>query len=363
MPAGRVLSDVERGAWRPSVSTILVHLGDGRWSWQIPLFNEGLLSFGVVSRHGPVTREELDAVIEEHRSPQYTLRPHPAAADDHFGNVYQRGGIAQRARCASGERWILVGDAHFFADPVYSVGTALAINQAIEVATLLNEGGWDADRSEAYNRRAGDLANRAIRAYQFWYDDEVTRDDRAAKEVQHGFLVGSAFQVGIAEHYGAALSCARLADHADPEPEAFSGRFRASGEVLEAVLSEVTALLGAPDGAVAGWSLGGAQPSNSGVQLDWSSAGRPQLTMLLSASPGPAFRRVGAFALSYQSLWDGPYPMDAAGAALFDAVSASLKSAPDGWRDLLARYTLERDEVLPAGSRAMPSSPQAPARP
>jgi flavin-dependent dehydrogenase len=309
-------------------TTYLSQVSDGIWTWQIPLFRGRVLSYGVVSRHGPIGPEQYREIAERNHAPHFELQRRPAGASA-FDRIHERNGFARQAKRPADRDFILLSDAYGFSDPVYSVGTGFAVSQAIEVATLINKGAWSRETCEAYVARCRETLARARKAFEFWYSGAVLRDPVASSEIQHDFLLGGLFQTGITRHYGTAIELASLASERDPFEAAWEG------PELSAAVGE---LLGLDEGKVlAGWSLLGARPCAGGVQLRWAGHGLPELTMLISddaEGTQPCFRRSGPLALSYMQLFDQPYPQGPALAALFDGVSAKLVGQDQRIREL-----------------------------
>ena len=337
IPKGRVLAGEEQDGWQPSKTTILTEIEEGVWTWQIPLFGETMLSVGVVSRQGPVTSEQLTKIALEHAAPQYSLKPRPDDGSSSYNRVHQRNGFARKATVAATADYVLLADACAFADPIYSVGTGLAVNKAIELASILNEEGWTAQARERWLADYDRLIGRAVKAFETWYDGSLIRDDEAAREVQRGFLVGSAFQVGIAHHYSRQIVDAG-APGDQPGP---AGRGRHIVDADDARLdAEVGNILGiAPGEQLAGWTFDGAVRTLRELQHRWSREGKPQLVINTSFDPSETryFRRVGDLSLSFMNLLEEPYPFDDSGVALFDELAKRIAEAPDDWKKLGGR--------------------------
>ncbi len=319
--------------WSPSHTTILTAISPGTWCWQIPLFDRKLLSFGVVTRHpSRLTEETLRTFASAHHAPCYRLADRPMDRTSPYNRVHLRSGFARRAERAASRDWILCGDAFAFADPIYSVGTALAANKAIEVANQLSEHGWTPEACSAYCKGADDLLTRAVAAFEFWYTGEVMSDDDAAQEVQSGWLVGDAFQTVSLQHYGNSLDAASLG----------SGEGRDDTQALDlargSLAPEVAELLHlGPDRGLAGWHLQDAHACTDGLYLAWVAPKRPEMIMLAlddSQETGRHYRRVGPLGLSYMSRWSGDYPFDDGVEKLFDAVSSRVTGHEAQWVDL-----------------------------
>lgn len=331
----RVLQEPEEDGWRPEHCTILTQLGDGLWSWHIPLYNSTLLSFGVVSRSGRVTPEQFMEVAERTQLPHLELQQRPFDRSSAYNRLHVRNNFAHRARAAATLDYILVGDAAGFADPVYSVGAGLAVNNAIQVAALLNEGGWTDEKREGYCEHFEALMERTLEAFDVWYSGRLLTEDDAAQRVQDGFLVGNTFQVGIATHYADVVEDAMLDEFKDPDRPAGSAAKMSSAEAT----ATLATLVGVEDGStLAGWTLRSAMCVMSGLQHRWQHDGLPEMVAVANraADVTQYYRRVGDIALSFMNLFDGPYPLDEHGHALFDAFEASVRNNPAEWAELVA---------------------------
>ncbi|EDM76163.1 hypothetical protein PPSIR1_26923 [Plesiocystis pacifica SIR-1] len=315
-------------AERIARSTYLSLVGDGLWTWQIPLFRGTRMSYGVVSRHGPVSPEQYREVVEATAAPHFQLRRRPEHGGSPYDRLHVRSGFARRARTPADKDFILIADAFGFSDPVYSVGTGLAVSQAIEVARMLAAGGWTLERCQAYCAHASRMLDRAQRAFEFWYAGAVVRDDAVAEEIQRDFLQGGLFQASVSEAYGTALDLASLDSERDP--------FDPDWEVVE-LLAPVTAFLELPGeggAALVGWELTSARPCAGGLQLRWAGHGEPDMTMLVQHDPegaGRAYKRVGELGLSYmRGEVEGPLDTNALN-ALFAAMMVKLRGREADW--------------------------------
>lgn len=323
----------ELPGWAPERTTLLTRLDGNVWTWQIPLHDARVLSYGVISRGEPIDEASYRRIALEGASPGYRLRPRSTAGPSPYDRVHTRAGFARRARRAASRDFVLLADAYAFADPVYSVGTALAVNRAIEIAEVLRTSGWTDEACARYARTSETLLARAMQAFDFWYRGEVLTSDEAAREVQSNFLVGTAFQVDVARHYGNVSTDALWAG--DHGPRAASAREEGGFGLDVAVEDHVYALLGGAE--LAGWSLAAATTTRGGLLLRWRREGKPDLEMRVAfAHAGAArpFRTVGSTALSYESLIEGAYPFDASVDALFRALGEKLAPREDDWRSV-----------------------------
>jgi flavin-dependent dehydrogenase len=109
---------------------ISVHLAEDGWFWIIPL-PDGITSVGFVGtqeafrRHRGTPGATLQARIAQ--SPTVSDRMRDAVR---ITDVVGTGNFSYRARVASGEGWMMIGDAYAFLDPVFSSGVLLAMTAA-----------------------------------------------------------------------------------------------------------------------------------------------------------------------------------------------------------------------------------------
>lgn len=341
----RVLPDETRN-WRPSRSTILTKIREGMWTWQIPLYREKLLSYGVVCRGGPISREEYFDITRSHISPNYKLKPRPLDGSGIYNRMYVRNNFARSASVAATMDYILVSDAFCFADPIYSVGTGLAVNKAIEVATVLNETGWTPDICKGYCERYARQLKGAVAGFQFWYDGKTIRDDAAAATVQDDLLVGNAFQSNITYHYAHALASADLSPRLYP-----AERFTVDwgdpkiDRTIAALTKATRALLGIQEGSGNnGWTLSKAWPTTDGVLLAWKGAPKRSAVRLLVSKAGgktPIFRTLGSLAVSFfvDEKEDSPATVQNEVAALVDKLTPRLIERSADWSVLISKVT------------------------
>jgi hypothetical protein len=334
VPNGRLLDMNEDPAWRPSKTTCITEIRKGVWTWQIPTHNERVLSFGVVSKTDKVDEAAFFEIAEKHHAPQYTLSRRPRDGSSGLNRFHLRNNFAQYAKTPATLDYILVGDAYAFADPIFSVGTGLAVNKAIEVAALLNEGEWNQSTCERYCTEYKQLFDRAIKAFESWYDQSLMISDEAAVDAQLNFLVGTAFQVGVATHYSRVLM-----DSGAPLDEAApgGGGRHALDPMAEALTNQVAALLELTEGSQLGeWTFGGAYRTHREVQHRWTHPDKPELVINTSFDGDTTryYRKVGNVSLSFMNLWDRPYPFDERCVALFDCLEERISAASAQWNQL-----------------------------
>lgn len=325
----RVIPSTDASGWRPSRMTVLTQIADGMWTWQIPLYDCRMLSMGVVSRQGPVPEERYREIVREHAAPCFRVAPRSGPATDPLCRVHSRNGFARKAKAAAGEGFVLLADAFAFSDPVYSVGTGFAVNQAIEVATRLSSGGWDEAAAREYSARSEALIERARAAFELWYTGRVLTEPDASRTVQHQLLHGDLFRLELARQYGNVLEDADLRSAKDPFHS------DADSEILD---SKVATLLDvSPGGTVAEWELLGSRRCTGGMQLRFRHPALPDLTLLVAAPdrPEPCYRIAGRLRLSYMRLLDGPYPEAPELVRLFGAFSERIMERERDWLGLV----------------------------
>lgn len=333
----RLLPGQEDADWSPSKTTLLTRVREGVWIWQIPLHHATLLSFGVVSRHGKVSKEELYELAQTKAAPNYTLRARPLDNSSPYNKLYVRNNFAKIAGKASTQDYILVADAYGFADPIYSVGTGLAVNKGRELAEILNNGGWNEERSKVYNEKYRELINNAVEAFEFWYNEGVMKDDQVAMNVQTNFLIGNVFQLGLSHHLERLVDSSKDAN--DPDADGFP---RQKGKFDPLDMAEKTRrirdLLALPLGeTLKGWSLMGGYPTLKGLQVRWMKEGKPELVVLFWKDDGvtPSYRTVNNLSMGYLHLLDGKYPSDEETKALLEHLATSVKEHVSQWKALL----------------------------
>src|SRR6185503_3950824 len=157
-------SGVPRQEGRRSGDIRVVARQDLGWFWLIPISNE-LMSVGVVlpraafQRMGtPDPAELLDRMIAETpvvaRLLSTSKREWPVRVERDF---------SFSSRAYAGDRWLLVGDAGSFLDPVFSTGVAIALESGLEGAQAVAEGLAAGDLSA---RKFAGFARRQHRRYR-----------------------------------------------------------------------------------------------------------------------------------------------------------------------------------------------------
>jgi flavin-dependent dehydrogenase len=148
-------SGVPRGEGRRAGDIRIVARPDLGWFWLIPISAE-LMSVGVVlprAAFDALPRMAPDALLE------HAIQETPAAATlmreaRREWPVRVEKDFSFGARAYAGDRWLLVGDAGSFLDPVFSTGVAIALESGVEAGRAL-------DRALA----SGDLSARAFATF------------------------------------------------------------------------------------------------------------------------------------------------------------------------------------------------------
>lgn len=147
---------IPRASGRPAGDIRVLTRADVGWVWLIPI-SERLTSVGAVVPQA-LHRRESKATAEE--SLEHYLRETPAApallrdatrvCPARFDADY-----SYLARAMAGDRWVAVGDAAAFLDPIFSTGVLLAMQGGLEAAEAIDAG-----------LRAGDLSARRFEGYE-----------------------------------------------------------------------------------------------------------------------------------------------------------------------------------------------------
>jgi flavin-dependent dehydrogenase len=144
----------------PGKDATLIRMVRGldRWFWMIPL-TETRTSIGVVMDTGAFRAERLapEPALEKFIAEQPLMVGRMQNAV-RVSPVYSAGDYSYRNKRLAGERWLLVGDAAGFIDPVFSSGVFLAIMSAEKAADTLEE----VLRDESQRRRLFKNYSRAV---------------------------------------------------------------------------------------------------------------------------------------------------------------------------------------------------------
>jgi FADH2-dependent halogenase len=148
-------SSVPRADGRRAGDIRIIARPDLGWFWLIPISGE-LMSVGVVlprAAFDALPRMEPEALLD------HAIRDTPAVAAlmrlaKREWPVRVEKDFSFGSRAYAGDRWLLVGDAGSFLDPVFSTGVAIALESGVEAGRAL-------DRALA----SGDLSERAFKTF------------------------------------------------------------------------------------------------------------------------------------------------------------------------------------------------------
>ena len=147
--------------------------GLDRWFWTIPL-TETRTSVGVVMDTGTFRATKLapQAALEKFIAEQPLMAERMKDAVL-VSPVYSAGDYSYRNTQLAGDRWLLVGDAAGFIDPVFSSGVFLAIMSAEQAADALEEALEDESKRARAFKKYSRTVNRIMDIYltfvNVWY--------------------------------------------------------------------------------------------------------------------------------------------------------------------------------------------------
>jgi len=220
-----------------------------------------------------------------------------------------------------------VGDAAFFGDPVYSVGTGFATNHAIQLGRVLREYGWSPRIAAAHQTKTAFLFERAKRAYDSWYFGKVMADLDVASEIQTNFLNGRAFQVETVKGYVEAW----LFSHPQDAHNAISPHH--GDDVAERIVPLLE-----EGGGLVGWRLASARAFKQRLELEWERPDAPPMSLRVEPlAPGqPAYKVIDGLGLSYRAPRGSQATLGGQGLALVNAFARVVTSESARMRALMA---------------------------
>ena len=134
-------SGVPRADGRRTGDIRIVARADLGWFWMIPISDE-LMSVGVVLPRAvfkALGRTDPDAVLAQSIAETPAVARLMKGAERRWPVRVERD-FSYAARAYAGDRWIVVGDAGSFLDPVFSSGVAIAMESALEGAQAVHAG-------------------------------------------------------------------------------------------------------------------------------------------------------------------------------------------------------------------------------
>jgi flavin-dependent dehydrogenase len=167
------------GVWRPEgidgTLTVLIRAVD-RWFWLIPLTNERT-SVGVVLDSETFRKSKLSAedFLEQALAEQPTIAKRMTNAR-RVSKAYVEADFSYRSERLYGDRWLLIGDAAGFIDPIFSSGVFLAVFSGEKCADALIEVLDHPRKAKRLFARYERSVNRAMDVYlrfvNAWYTKE-----------------------------------------------------------------------------------------------------------------------------------------------------------------------------------------------
>ena len=155
-------------------------LFDGGWWWFIP-FKGRVTSIGVVfekryslARKGMTPEEMFDHAVATQTQIKRILAPGRRVRP-----VATTGNWSYRSRVFHGDRWLLVGDAAAFIDPLFSTGVLMALAggkfaaEAVDAALI--DGDYRAARFASYQKRCTDGADRFKHLVYEFYGENLRK--------------------------------------------------------------------------------------------------------------------------------------------------------------------------------------------
>jgi flavin-dependent dehydrogenase len=147
---------------------ISVYRFEHGWVWMIPL-RDGLMSVGAVCRPEYLKQRRgrnAEFLLETLRAiPAAWARMERAEIADH---LHVTGNYSYECRELAGRRWIMVGDAFAFVDPIFSSGVFLAMNSAEHAARLIHEVLDAPQRERALQREYARTQRRGVHEFS-WF--------------------------------------------------------------------------------------------------------------------------------------------------------------------------------------------------
>ena len=164
--------NVERLPGRDATLIRMVR-GFDRWFWTIPL-TETRTSVGVVVDTATFRSERLapEAAFEKYLAEQPMMAERMKDAI-RVSPIYSAGDYSYRNAALHGDRWLLVGDAAGFIDPVFSSGVFLAVMSAEQAADTLDCALQDESKRQRLFKNYERTVNRIMEIYlkfvNAWY--------------------------------------------------------------------------------------------------------------------------------------------------------------------------------------------------
>lgn len=163
---------IDRGTDEDAGNIRLIPFGDGHWFWVIPLPDD-VTSVGMVVTKDVVRehRDDIDAYFRDaiEATPALT-RTMPRA--EQVEPVRAIADFSYQSTRYAGDRYLIVGDAAAFVDPIFSAGVLMAMSSAKDAADVIDRAFQSNDFSDAklrsyerVHRKKIGIMFRLIRAY------------------------------------------------------------------------------------------------------------------------------------------------------------------------------------------------------
>lgn len=190
------------------------------WFWLIP-FSDGTASFGLV---GDRTERDDEAVFQAHVDTVPLLREWLADAEP-VTNIQTISGYSRNVKRLFGDRFVLLGNAAEFIDPIFSSGVAIACRSAVTAAPLIERelSGDSVDWLREYEKPMRGGVSVFHTFVEAWYEGTLSRIIYArAKEKEYkrhicSILAGYAWDPANPFARGSVAKLRRLARAIDGE--------------------------------------------------------------------------------------------------------------------------------------------------
>jgi len=200
----------QRDSGRNFGATLVIALPSKRgWFWFIPL-EDDITSIGVVAPPDYLYNgrgDDAGAILDEEIANTPGLARRVANAE-RVKPIYTTADFSYRSRRASGDGWVLVGDAFGFLDPLYSSGVMLALKSGELAAETIHEALAAGDLSEKRLSKFGPMVAEGmqrIRMFVYAYYDPTFSMGGFVKQYPHlkdpitRVLIGDVFDEDLGE--------------------------------------------------------------------------------------------------------------------------------------------------------------------
>jgi flavin-dependent dehydrogenase len=162
-------SGVMRRSGEDAGNISIYPVADG-WVWIIPLSN-GVTSIGLVCGPSTLRNRGGDNEAFLRRMLMSNVQLARRITDARIvGNLQATGNYSYRCTEWAGQRWVMVGDAAAFVDPVFSSGVHLALQSAMNAATLVHRALEEPARERSMQRRYVGKQRAAVRRISWFIE-------------------------------------------------------------------------------------------------------------------------------------------------------------------------------------------------